>query len=940
MEPWGPAYNNVEEASLRSHNLRSRAKQRAMGTAVAGIFVALLLSSTLASPYKRAEVGRTHTVNNFVGEGTNELATAILQGYVDLESNLAFSPLGYSALLAVLAEGARGGTRQQIANALHLPERTEVTRNAYKTVLERLHEKDSVSHPEFRNWFYIYKNFTVEPDFKAVLQQYYLTEVRDVDRLDMNAVTQQAEAMDAPESVQVVVDAPVQEESMNEMKPDRQESDDSMTSEKLKDPILPEDGKETIIPAESNEGDNMSEKVENPMTSSKLEEIMQVSEDDVDTKRNKGGPLKIVFPIPFPEKLKMRKMYDEREASPSGAVMTMQEEMLGTKEESADDKKKDERIEGMKHDMIDDGKKEEMKEKESLIEDKQIANDDKKKEKLYEIKDEIKHDKIEEDKNMDVNKEEKKDDKLVDMKYDKIEAMKDDKMEAMKDDKVEGMKDDKMEAMKDDKMEAMKDDKMEGMKDDKTEAMKMEAMKDDKMEAMKDDKMEGMKEDKMEAMKDNKMEGIKDDKMEAIKDDKMEAMKDDKMEGMKDDKMEAIKEDKMEAMKDEKMEAMKDDKMEAMKDDKMEGMKEDKMEAMKDNKMEGIKDDKMEAIKDDKMEAMKDDKMEGMKDDKMEAIKEDKMEAMKGEMLIDENKENDKKVETPEGVKNEMIKDDSREEEIMTKGKDKESEAMMAGNKMVVAERKARHLGLSRLSRRSLQPGDVISSISSNNIKSKPVSQLLIFNGMYFKGTWATPFRDQKDSFYKSDSEKSTVTMMNTKGKFRVGNVPELDSVAIELPYKGDRYSLLVLIPNGRSGLSQLTSDLAGYSLTNIQKHLQIQEVEVCLPRFEIQTTTRPIEALNKFGVTDIFSKEKADLTSISKDLGLFVEELVQHVTVKVDNSTSSYNHISAGNPSARSGLLKLTVDHPFLYFVRDTEESLIIVAGKVTDPSSLPKKF
>jgi serine protease inhibitor len=61
---------------------------------------------------------------------------------------------------------------------------------------------------------------------------------------------------------------------------------------------------------------------------------------------------------------------------------------------------------------------------------------------------------------------------------------------------------------------------------------------------------------------------------------------------------------------------------------------------------------------------------------------------------------------------------------------------------------------------------------------------MLIFNGMYFKGTWTTPFTDQKDSFYKSDSEKSTVTMMNTKGKFRVGNVPELDSVAIELPYK------------------------------------------------------------------------------------------------------------------------------------------------------------
>jgi hypothetical protein len=39
----------------------------------------LLLGSTLASPYKRAKVGRAHDANNFVGKGTNELATAILQ---------------------------------------------------------------------------------------------------------------------------------------------------------------------------------------------------------------------------------------------------------------------------------------------------------------------------------------------------------------------------------------------------------------------------------------------------------------------------------------------------------------------------------------------------------------------------------------------------------------------------------------------------------------------------------------------------------------------------------------------------------------------------------------------------------------------------------------------------------------------------------------------
>jgi serine protease inhibitor len=57
---------------------------------------------------------------------------------VDLDSNLAFSPLGYSVLLAILAEGAGGETRDQVVNALHLPEDHHVTRVAYRAVLQRL----------------------------------------------------------------------------------------------------------------------------------------------------------------------------------------------------------------------------------------------------------------------------------------------------------------------------------------------------------------------------------------------------------------------------------------------------------------------------------------------------------------------------------------------------------------------------------------------------------------------------------------------------------------------------------------------------------------------------------------------------------------------------------------------------------------------------------
>jgi hypothetical protein len=43
-----------------------------------------VLSSALASPYRRARLGRAQNANNFVGENTNELTTAILQVFITL----------------------------------------------------------------------------------------------------------------------------------------------------------------------------------------------------------------------------------------------------------------------------------------------------------------------------------------------------------------------------------------------------------------------------------------------------------------------------------------------------------------------------------------------------------------------------------------------------------------------------------------------------------------------------------------------------------------------------------------------------------------------------------------------------------------------------------------------------------------------------------------
>lgn len=52
------------------------------------------------------------------------------------------------------------------------------------SIFSYFQKKRKPNTPEFKNWFYIYKNYTVEQELQEVLRKYYLTEVKSVDRPD------------------------------------------------------------------------------------------------------------------------------------------------------------------------------------------------------------------------------------------------------------------------------------------------------------------------------------------------------------------------------------------------------------------------------------------------------------------------------------------------------------------------------------------------------------------------------------------------------------------------------------------------------------------------------------------------------------------------------------------------------------------------------------
>lgn len=103
----------------------------------------------------------------------------------------------------MLSEGAGDDTNVDIAMVLKHPDNRQTIRDAYKNVIEYFQGNDPHVVPQFRTWFYIYKNNTVEEAYKKLLEHNYYVTVKEIDRdyaydLNEGETTSASETKDTP----------------------------------------------------------------------------------------------------------------------------------------------------------------------------------------------------------------------------------------------------------------------------------------------------------------------------------------------------------------------------------------------------------------------------------------------------------------------------------------------------------------------------------------------------------------------------------------------------------------------------------------------------------------------------------------------------------------------------------------------------------------------
>uniref|UniRef100_A0A0E9Y101 Serine protease inhibitor n=1 Tax=Amblyomma americanum TaxID=6943 RepID=A0A0E9Y101_AMBAM len=215
-----------------------------------------------------------------------------------------------------------------------------------------------------------------------------------------------------------------------------------------------------------------------------------------------------------------------------------------------------------------------------------------------------------------------------------------------------------------------------------------------------------------------------------------------------------------------------------------------------------------------------------------------------------------------------------------------------------------------------------------------------LINAVYFKGTWLTMFRASETKpmpFYNHGRDEVKVPTMSVRRTFSYAYLEAIGASALAIPYAGDRFSMIIVLPRTRTGLSTVESQLTVDALEKLANDLVGQDVIVLLPKFNLETDYDLVSSLRKLGLESAFDST-ADLSGISLANDLMVSDVKHKAMIEVNEEGTVAAGVTSVRVKQKHSARSLPrppttfhVDHPFLFFIWDSEHKRALFMGAIT---------
>ncbi|PAW72042.1 MAG: hypothetical protein B9S38_05725 [Verrucomicrobiia bacterium Tous-C4TDCM] len=258
-----------------------------------------------------------------------------------------------------------------------------------------------------------------------------------------------------------------------------------------------------------------------------------------------------------------------------------------------------------------------------------------------------------------------------------------------------------------------------------------------------------------------------------------------------------------------------------------------------------------------------------------------------------------------------------------------------------------------------------------------PMTRLAIVNAIYFKGDWKVPFKKSDTSpqpFTLGSGETVQTALMNKEdesdvkyaafhGDGRLFATPEMleeseleedggtlypgkDGFSmIEMPYRGDKLSMVVIAPNDPAGLPSIEALLDAANMAAWMKSMKQRETIVLMPKFKMETNYDKLGEANgtlaAMGMPTAFGGD-ADFSGMGSKEQLFIGSVVHKAFINVNEEGTEAAAITGYPPPGASIRAKIpftptfSADRPFIYLIRDRESGAVLFLGRMVNPSGL----
>lgn len=216
------------------------------------------------------------------------------------------------------------------------------------------------------------------------------------------------------------------------------------------------------------------------------------------------------------------------------------------------------------------------------------------------------------------------------------------------------------------------------------------------------------------------------------------------------------------------------------------------------------------------------------------------------------------------------------------------------------------------------------------------LTRLVVVNAIYFRAKWSIAFEPKKtrQMMFYSPGNQLVCHFMHGREYY---NFYE-DSIiqAVELPYSGNRFSMVVILPKSGINIRSLSTIFGVDQYNEVMGKLKKQHVDVLLPMFAVSDESSLKKVFQDLGMVNAFSG-KANFKLITGHTDLLIDDILHKTYIKIDESgteAAGSTAVIIREKSAPSDKpVFFNANRPFFYLIKDNNSGAILFIGSINKP-------